>query len=518
MRGADWPGPGMGGSPHWHGWRCRIVKVQLRDIHKHFGPVRANDGCSVTIRSGTIHGLLGENGAGKTTLMKVLSGFISADSGTILLDGQSPPLRTPAEAITAGVGMLHQDPLDFPPLCVLDDFLLGPGGGLFPDRAKARRALAEMGRQFGFELDPSAAVSALTVGERQQLELLRLLSLGVQVLILDEPTTGITADQKVSLFAALRVLASKGRTVIFVSHKLEDVQTLCHEVTVLRQGKVAGQCTIPCSNELLVQTMFGQSLVTPPRAAIEPGEPALELANLGVSVGRVRVSGLNLQVRRGEVIGLAGLEGSGQGLVLRACAGLVALSAGKVRLGGTDLTGQAYERFLAAGVAFLPAGRLEEGLIPGLSVCEHIALADRGGGFFLDWRAAKERAVECIAAFNIHGRPDSLVEGLSGGNQQRTLLALLPPDLNLLLMEHPTRGLDIESTMWVWERLTERRRQGTAILFMSADLDEIIEHSDRILVFSGGQVTRALLAAETTAGQLGEYIGGLAEAGRPRLG
>jgi ABC-type uncharacterized transport system ATPase subunit len=496
----------------------RIVRVELQNIHKRFGSVRANDGCSVTIQTGTIHGLLGENGAGKTTLMKVLSGFISADSGTILLDGQSPSLRTPAEAIAAGVGMLHQDPLDFPPLSVLDDFLLGAGGGLFPDQAKARRALAEMGDQFGFKLDPSAAVSSLTVGERQQLEILRLLSLGVKVLILDEPTTGITADQKVSLFAALRVLAAEGRTVIFVSHKLEDVQTLCHEVTVLRQGRVAGQCAVPCSNELLVQTMFGQSLVTPPRAQVEPGDPALELANLGVSVGRVRVSGLNLQVRRGEVIGLAGLEGSGQGLVLRACAGLVALAAGKVFLGGVDLSGQPYDRFLAAGAAFLPAGRLEEGLIPGLSVCEHVALADRGGGFFIDWDAAKQSAMACIADFNIRGRPESLVEGLSGGNQQRTLLALLPSHVSLLLMEHPTRGLDIESTLWVWDRLLERRIQGTAIVFMSADLDEIIEHSDRILVFSGGQVTRALLAKETTAAQLGEYIGGLAEAGRPRLG
>jgi ABC-type uncharacterized transport system ATPase subunit len=203
---------------------------------------------------------------------------------------------------------------------------------------------------------------------------------------------------------------------------------------------------------------------------------------------------------------------------LRACAGLVALAAGKVFLGGVDLSGQPYDRFLAAGAAFLPAGRLEEGLIPGLSVCEHVALADRGGGFFIDWDAAKQSAMACIADFNIRGRPESLVEGLSGGNQQRTLLALLPSHVSLLLMEHPTRGLDIESTLWVWDRLLERRIQGTAIVFMSADLDEIIEHSDRILVFSGGQVTRALLAKETTAAQLGEYIGGLTEVGRPRLG
>jgi ABC-type uncharacterized transport system ATPase subunit len=494
------------------------MKVELLDIHKHFGPVRANDGISLTIESGTIHGLLGENGAGKTTLMKVLSGFINPDSGQILLDGQSAPLRTPAQAIAAGVGMLHQDPLDFPPLTVLDDFLLGRQGGLFPNRPQARRELADLAGQFGFSLDPDASVGSLTVGERQQLEILRLLCLGVQVLILDEPTTGISAAQKSSLFATLRELAAQGKAIIFVSHKLEEVQELCSQVTVLRRGQVAGQVTMPCPTDRLVELMFGQVLISGERQEMPLGQPALELLDLAVADGRLRVSGVNLQVQAGEVIGLAGLEGSGQRLLLRACAGLLRPVAGRVRLAGIDLTGQPYARYLAASVAYLPAGRLEEGLIPGLDLCEHVALADRDcGGFFINWPAARQRTAACIEDFNIKGRPESRVEALSGGNQQRALLALLPPSLRLLLLEHPTRGLDVESTLWVWGKLLERRGQGTAILFTSADLDEILEHSDRILVFSGGQVTQALRAAETTAAQLGEYIGGVSNVSRSKF-
>ena len=491
------------------------MKVELVDIHKHFGPVRANDGISLTIESGTIHGLLGENGAGKTTLMKVLSGFITPDRGQVLLDGRPVAIRTPAQAIAAGVGMLHQDPLDLPPLTVLDDFLLGRQGGLFPDRLQAWRELAELAGQFGFSLDPDASVGSLTVGQRQQLEILRLLCLGVQVLILDEPTTGISAAQKASLFVTLRELAAQGKAVIFVSHKLEEVQELCSQVTVLRRGRVAGHVTMPCPTDRLVELMFGQVLVSGERQEMPLGQPALELLDLAVADGRLRVSGVNLQVQAGEVIGLAGLEGSGQRLLLRACAGLLRPVAGRVRLAGGDMTGQPYARYLAAGVAYLPAGRLEEGLIPGLDLCEHVALTDRDcGGFFLNWPAAHQRTAACIADFNIKGRPETRVEALSGGNQQRALLALLPPSLRLLLLEHPTRGLDVESTLWVWGKLLERRGQGTAILFTSADLDEILEHSDRILVFSGGQVTQALCAAETTAAQLGEYIGGVSSVSR----
>lgn len=484
------------------------MRLELKGIHKYFGKVHANDAINVTVESGTIYGLLGENGAGKSTLMKVLSGFIRRDAGEILLDSQPVEFHSPAEAIRAGVGMLHQDPLDFPPLTVLDNFLLGREDGFLQNRNLALSELKKYSSQFGFNIDPEALVSALTVGERQQLEIMRLLSLGAKILIFDEPTTGISLPQKIKLFETLRLLASEGMTVIFVTHKLEDAEALCGKVTVLRRGQVTGEVARPFTPQQLVQLMFGQALATTTRTKIKLGDPALELRDVTVGDYRLRVPDINLSVRCGEVIGLAGIEGSGQRLLLRVCAGLDQPIAGEVRIGGEKMNGKPYRRFLDHGVAYMPAGRLEEGLVPGLNLTEHYILARRSQEFFIDWNGAHAQAQERIREYSVRGNPGSRVESLSGGNQQRALLSLLRPDLDLLLLEHPTRGLDIESTMWVWNQLLERRRRGTAIIFYSADLDEIREHSDRILVFSGGRVAKALDANETTVPQLGELIGG----------
>lgn len=484
------------------------MKIELKSIQKHFGSVHANNDVTVTFESGTIHGLLGENGAGKSTLMKVLSGFIHRDGGDILLDGRSVAFKTPAEAIRAGVGMLHQDPLDFPPLRVLDDFLLGREGSFLQDRTRAFIDLKRFSTQFGFDLDPDALVSSLTVGERQQLEIMRLLSFGAKALIFDEPTTGISLPQKIKLFDTLRLLAKQGMTVIFVTHKLQDAEDLCSHVTVLRLGKVTGEVARPFTSDELVKLMFGRSLETRPREHIALGDPVLELRDVCVADYRLRVPEINLQVHKGEVIGLAGIEGSGQRLVLRACAGLDQPVAGDISVGNEKMNGRAYRDFLDRGVAYLPAGRLEEGLVPGLNLTEHFILAERSSEFFLDWGEALKYSYARIEEYSIRGVPSSLVESLSGGNQQRALLALLQPNLNLILLEHPTRGLDIESTMWVWSQLLERRRRGAAIVFCSADLDEIFDYSDRILVFSGGRVAKALDAKETSVQQLGELIGG----------
>ncbi|GAB4526787.1 MAG: ATP-binding cassette domain-containing protein [Anaerolineae bacterium] len=487
------------------------MKIELLDIKKYFGPVRANDGITLTVEPGTIHGLLGENGAGKTTLMKVLTGFISADGGEIRLDGNPVHFRSPAESIRHGVGMLHQDPLDFPPLKVIDNLLLAFDDRLVPNWRKVRRSFSELSRRFNFSLDPGARVDTLTVGERQQLEILRLLALGAEVIILDEPTTGISAPQKVLLFATLRRLVTEeNKSVIFVSHKLEEVEELCDRVTVLRQGKVTGHIEAPFSKDQLVQLMFGQSLPQSERPSIELGDPILELQDVTVQTYRLTVPHMSLTVRAGEVIGLAGLEGSGQRLMLQACVGLQRASSGRIRLAGSDFTRRSYRDFLAAGVAYLPAGRIEEGLIRGLTLTEHYVLSQRERQpVFIDWAAARDSMQQKVTRFNIRGTPDTPVEALSGGNQQRALLSLLPPDLRLLAMEHPTRGLDIESAMWVWEQLLERRRDGTAILFISADLDELMEYSDRIVVFSDGKMARPINAATTSVEELGYLIGGV---------
>lgn len=485
------------------------MRVELIEIHKHFGPVRANDGISMTLESGTIHGLLGENGAGKTTLMKGLSGYLVPDSGTIRVDGQVVSFTSPAEAIRWGIGMLHQDPLDFPQLRVLDNFLLAFDRRMLPDRQRGRALLRELGDRFQFNLDPDAEVTGLTIGERQQLEILRLLALGARLIILDEPTTGISAPQKAQLFATLRQLAEEeGRSVVFVSHKLEEVEELCHRVTVLRQGCVAGEAQMPCSVERLVEMMFGRRLPASQRVQVAPGPVALRLEGVTVPSYRLTVDNVHLEVRAGEVVGLAGLEGSGQRLFLRACAGLERVSSGRILVDGRDLTHAPYSRFLEAGMAYLPAGRLEEGLVRGLTLTEHFALVERKGPFFIRWSAVADRAAERIRHFNIIGRPDSAVEALSGGNQQRTLLALLPPGLRVLLLEHPTRGLDVESANWIWQQLLARREEGTAILFISADLDELLERSDRIVVFFGGRMSAPLDARDTTVEQLGYLIAG----------
>jgi simple sugar transport system ATP-binding protein len=431
------------------------------------------------------------------------------DAGEVILDGGRAHFGSPEEAIAAGIGMLHQDPLDVPALSVLDNFMLGRENRLRQRRSEAKRELLALCRRFGFDLDPEVLAGSLTMGERQQLELVRLLAVGVQVIILDEPTTGISAPQKVQLFRALRELASEGLSVLFVSHKLDEVVELCDAVTVLRAGSVAGGEARPFVTDDLVQMMFGQCLSDYPRPAVELGDVMLQLESLAVHTYRLKVEGISLSVREGEVIGLAGLEGSGQRLLMQACAGLLPAARGRILLGGQDVTHRSPHDFLEMGVAFVPAARLEEGMVGGLTIREHFALAGQNGdGPFIDWAKADARTQQMIREFNIVGRPDSDVRSLSGGNQQRTLLALLPERVRLLIMEHPTRGLDVGSARWVWSKLLERRAQGTAILFTSTDLDELVENSDRIVVFSGGAMSPPVCADEITCEELGYLIGG----------
>jgi general nucleoside transport system ATP-binding protein len=485
------------------------MNIELRHIHKHFGKVHANDDIVLDIPSGTIQGILGENGAGKSTLMKVLSGFIQADSGEILLDGKEVIIKSPADAIRLGVGMLHQDPLDFPPMRLTDNFLLGRSGSLFPDHKAVARDIHDLAVQFDFSLDPEAYVDSLTVGERQQLEILRLLWLGARVLILDEPTTGISASQKDKLFATLRKLAAQGMTIIFVSHKLEDVEVLCHKVAVLTAGKLVGEASAPFNAKKLIEMMFGKEISLGARRPLKPGAKVFELRDLAVEDIRLRLSDINLDVNAGEVIGVAGMEGSGQGPFIRACAGLIRPVNGRVLVNNHDLTGHSYHTFKRSGVSFMPASRMEEGLVPGLTLTEHFVLAEETQGVFIDGDRGRKLAEERIKSFNIRGTPASTVESLSGGNQQRALLALLRDPLSLILLEHPTRGLDIESTIYIWSKLKERCQQGTSIIFVSSDLEEILQYSDRVLVFFSGKVTRPLDVTSLTTGKLGELIGGM---------
>ena len=485
------------------------MRVELRDIRKYFGQVKANDGINLTLQPGKIYALVGENGAGKSTLMKILSGYQPPTGGEILLDEQPVQFHSPADALAKGVGMLYQDPLDMPPFRVIDNYLLGRDSKVRLNYKTAKAELEALAARYGFEIDPNATIHSLSMGERQQLELVRLLAGGAEVLILDEPTTGISAEQKEVLFESMRKMTrEEGKTGILVSHKLEEVQELCLYAYVLRRGKLVGEQELPCLNEQLVEMMFGAPPKRSARPAFTVGQPVLEMRDVTIETYQLTVPDINLTVRAGEVLGFAGLEGSGQRLVMQTCAGLMHAARGRVELTGQDVTSWGYHKLREFGVGYVPAGRLEEGLVAGLSLTEHFVLARPEKQFFIDWQANRAEMTERIATYQVVGRPETTADELSGGNQQRLLFSLLRTPLKLLLLEHPTRGLDVRSADYTWQLLYKRRDDGTAILIISADLDEIIEHSDKIAVFSGGRMSRVLDAHTTTAEELGHLIGG----------
>lgn len=487
------------------------MHVELRDIRKYFGHVKANDGISMVLEPGKIYALVGENGAGKSTLMKILSGYQPPTGGEILLDGRPVEFHSPADALAKGVGMLYQDPLDMPPFRVIDNYLLGRDSRVRLNYKDARTELENLAQRYNFHIDPNATIDSLSMGERQQLELVRLLAGGAQVLILDEPTTGISAEQKEILFESMRKMTrEEGKTVILVSHKLEEVQELCLYAYVLRRGRLEGEQELPCLNEALVEMMFGQVPQRTRRPAFAVGEPVLELQDVSIESYQLNIPNINLSVRAGEIFGFAGLEGSGQRQVMQVCSGLLSPTGGRVHLNGEDVTGWSFHRRQRDGMGYVPAGRLEEGLVAGLTLTEHLVLARPDKKFFVDWKANQVEMGERISTYQIVGRPETTADALSGGNQQRLLFSLLNTPLKLLLLEHPTRGLDVRSADYTWQLLYKRREHGTAILFISADLDEIIEHSDRIAVFSGGVMSRVLDTQSTTAEELGHLIGGQA--------
>ncbi len=497
------------------------MEITIQNLTKTFGSLRANDSICLRFAAGQIHGVLGENGAGKSTLMKVLSGFLRRDGGTVLLDGAPAALDSPGAALRAGIGMVHQEPLDVPGFTALENFFCGSPRAALPNRAAARSALREKSARFGFAFDPDAPVGSLTVGQRQQLEIMRLLTVGARLLILDEPTTGISAAQAQALFAALRQMAADGNTVLFVSHKLDEVALLCHTVSVLRAGRVVGegQLPMPQPQQRLLDMMFGASGGPQPETASpspqpaapgpQPQTPVWELEGVTVRGGALALRGLRLRIAPGTALGLAGLEGGGQQLLLRLLAGLLRPSAGRLLLDGADATGAPAERFRRAGVEYLPADRLADGVIGDLTLSDHLALLRQRGAWLIDRAAARAEAARAIDEYQIKATPASPVAALSGGNQQRAMLAMLPAHCRGILLDQPTRGLDVASARAVWERLAARRAAGTALVFATADLDELLDYSDHVLVFFGGRVSRPFPRADLSAGRLAEMIGGV---------
>jgi len=486
--------------------------VKFHHISKNFGSVKALTDVSLTALSGSIHGLIGENGAGKSTLMKILTGYQTKSSGAIFIDGQKIKLDNPKQASLHGIGMLYQEPMDFTPLTVLENFSLGS-----PDqsRHKTRSALKHLSSRFGFHLDPDRTVELLTVGERQQIELLRLIHIKTRILILDEPTTGISPAQKKALFPALKQLAAGGMIILLVSHKLEEVATLCNEVTVLRQGEVTHHAMAPFQFPELLTAMFGS---VPERkdkeAAREKGEQILALQNITAAGERQGLDRCNISVAEGEIIGLAGLDGAGQSTFLRLAAGLTIPEKGKVQLFTDTLPQNAKACRMAQKLktAFIPADRLEEALFSDISLSDHFSLQSKEASFWQSKEMSKSLAEKAIAAFHIKGQADDTADDLSGGNQQRLLLALLNPNSLLLLLENPTRGLDIRSGQWVWQHLKHAFSSKTAIIFSSPELDEILHYSDRILVFHDGEIVMDKAVDDTNHDAIAAAMTGMKEA------
>jgi len=456
------------------------MHIQLCGIHKRYGAVHANRGIDLTVEAGTVHGVLGENGAGKSTLMKILAGFVAKTSGEIRLNGEVAELRSPADATRRGIGMLYQDPLDFPSLTSAENFAVGSA-------TAGAKQLAAHAAALGFRLHPQRRVGELSLGERRQLELVRLLAEGGRTLILDEPTTGISEPQKCELFTALRALAQGGASVLLVSHKLADVAALCDRVTVLRRGVVAGTLDAPLDPEAVLRLMFDAVPRPAPRQGAAFGPAALELREVSAPGGRTGLKCGNLTVHSGEVVALAGVEGSGQDVLLRVAAGLVRPRRGTVRW-PTVLSRRRGRPGRWSGVTFLPAGRLEEALVAGFTVTEQFALNQPRIPFWRPGRRARTAADAGLARYRVQGDPETRVEALSGGNQQRLLLSLIPPQTRLLVLDHPTRGLDLESAHGVWRRLREHLAAGAGLLFSSAELEEILEVSDRVVVCFDGRV------------------------------
>lgn len=482
--------------------------LELVGIEKHFGQVHALKGVDLFAPKGCIHGIVGENGAGKSTLMKILTGFISKSSGKTIFNGQEKVLRSPKDAMILGIGMLHQEPLDFPQLLVLENFMAG--AALFDPKQQAK-ALKQLCMDFGFNLNPLNRVATLTVGERQQLELLRLINNGASTLILDEPTTGISQKQQHLLFNALNRLREQGTTILLVSHKLEEIELLCDSVTVLKQGEVAATQKKPLNREKLLNAMFDNPPDTISAPSMrEKGQTILSFDQVVSKTGRSGLKNISVDIHEGEVVALAGVDGSGQYDFLKTAFGLFAPVSGTVlrQLQTQDsTTGDATTEGQTRSVVFLPADRLAEGLFPELSIREHHFLASENTVFFSK-KSGSKSSQQAIHNFNIKGTPDSRTRELSGGNQQRVLLSLIPETAKLILMENPTRGLDVLSAAWTWQYLHESLSESATILFASPDLEEILNQANRVLVFYEGSIILDTPTSETDYHQLSKAITG----------
>lgn len=496
--------------------------LEMRDIVKRFPGVLANDHVSLAVGHGEIHALLGENGAGKSTLMQILYGFYPRNSGEIRLDGVPVPLADTTEAIGRGIGMIHQEFMLVRSLTVAENIVLGLEGGRRGGRldlAGVSARVRALSARHGLAVDPSARVEHLPIGVQQRVEILKLLYRDARLMILDEPTAVLTPQEKDGLFAVLRALAAEGRSVIIVTHKLHEIMDIAARVTVMRDGRVTACVkTAGTSERELARLMVGRDVeLKAVRAPQRPGRAVLSVDGLSArdGAGLPRLSDVRLDVHAGEILGVAGVDGNGQPELAQALLGLRDTEAGAIRLDGTDISGRTTAERRRLGLAYIPADRRHVGSVPELSVADNAALGDqwrltRARGLIRDDGAITRHAAELVRRFGVRGAGLGFPAGkLSGGNLQKLILAReITRDPLALVIEQPTRGLDVGAIETVWAEILAQRAAGKAILLISAELEEILNLADRIAVMFEGRIVGILPAAEADPETIGLMMAG----------
>lgn len=494
--------------------------VEMRGISKRFPGVQANDGVNLSVHAGEVHALLGENGAGKTTLMSILSGLYQPDGGEILVAGKAVSLRSPREAIAAGIGMVHQHFRLVEVFTVAENVTLGLTRPRFRLNMQVLEAeVSQLGARYGLQVDPGARIWQLSVGEQQRVEILKMLYRGARVLILDEPTAVLTPQEARDLFVTLRQMAAAGRAVIFITHKLQEVMEVADRITVLRAGRnVATLRKEDTDPRQLARLMVGEEVsLAYERVARPPGECLLELEGIHAmgDRGMLALRGLSLHVHEGEIVGLAGVSGNGQRELAEVVSGLRRVEKGMVKVAGRDVTNCHPAQIISSGVSLVPEDRLGTGLVPSLGVCENIILKSYrcppiSRGPLLQWREIRKRATELVRLFSVKvPRLDTTVRKLSGGNLQRLLLAReISSRPRVMVAVHPTRGLDVGATAGVHRLLLEQRNEGAAILLISEDLDEILALADRVAVIYEGRIVGEMPVGEARVEDIGLMMAG----------
>ena len=499
--------------------------IELRNITKHFGAVLANDHVSIKVAPGTIHAIVGENGAGKSTAMRIAYGFYTPDSGEILINGQPQQIRTPHDAIALGIGMVHQHFMLVEPMTVAENIVLGaePGTAVSLDLKKAAEEIRRVSDEFKLAVDPNATIDTLSVGQQQRVEVLKALYRRAQLLILDEPTAVLTPQEVEEFFAILRRMREQGKTIVIITHKLSEVLAISDDVTVMRDGKVVGEVKTSETNAAeLARLMVGREvLLRVEKPDAKPAAPVLHLKNLSIAGrdGAKRIDGVTFEIRAGEIVGIAGVEGNGQTELIEALAGLIPGShvSGSITFEGHDISQTDARKRKELGIAHVPEDRHRRGLLLDFSLAENTILgvhyrkpAVSGDGILLDQKGIQRRTEQVIRDFDV--RPPNPVlpaRALSGGNQQKLIIGRefeLPP--KLLLVSQPTRGVDIGAIEFIHRKIVALRDAGCAVLLVSAELEEVTALSDRLLVIHNGQIVGEVDPKTTTTEEIGLMMTG----------